>query len=96
MKNWKSKSGTQVYAGLRNQGSTCYLNTVLQILFMTDECRQAVMRLKVTVSKQLKKLFEDLERNVQASETRDIIHSLGINNVCRQERASECFSENIK
>ncbi|XP_035285170.1 ubiquitin carboxyl-terminal hydrolase 40-like [Anguilla anguilla] len=86
----------KTYSGVRNQGSTFYLNTVLQILFMTDECRQAVMRLNEadgkTVSKQLKKLFENLERN-QVPDTSGIIHSLGITDVYRQEDASECFQK---
>ncbi|XP_035286259.1 ubiquitin carboxyl-terminal hydrolase 47-like [Anguilla anguilla] len=40
----KKGANPKTYSGLQNQGSTCYLNTVLQILFMTDECREAVMR----------------------------------------------------
>uniref|UniRef100_A0A096LYE6 USP domain-containing protein n=1 Tax=Poecilia formosa TaxID=48698 RepID=A0A096LYE6_POEFO len=33
------------YHGLYNHGATCYLNSVLQVLFMTEEFREAVIRL---------------------------------------------------
>uniref|UniRef100_A0A673HNY9 USP domain-containing protein n=1 Tax=Sinocyclocheilus rhinocerous TaxID=307959 RepID=A0A673HNY9_9TELE len=31
------------YNGLKNQGATCYLNAVLQCLFMTPKFREAVV-----------------------------------------------------
>ncbi|XP_035285178.1 putative ubiquitin carboxyl-terminal hydrolase 50 [Anguilla anguilla] len=63
---------------------------------MTDECREAVMRLNEAdgnpVSEELKKLFDKLNRN-QVPDTRGITHSLGIADVCRQEDASEYFKK---
>ena len=34
------------YCGLKNQGATCHLNTVLQALYMTPEFRQGLLKLQ--------------------------------------------------
>lgn len=37
------------YVGLSNQGATCYLNSLLQSLFMTPEFRTAIYKVKLIV-----------------------------------------------
>ena len=38
---WDSKKHTG-YVGLKNQGATCYMNSLLQALFFTNKLRKAV------------------------------------------------------
>ncbi|KAF3837140.1 hypothetical protein F7725_004604 [Dissostichus mawsoni] len=62
------------YHGLVNQGSTCYLNSVLQVLFMTKDFREAVERFPSEktehIDLQLQSLFGDLKR--RSAKTKDI------------------------
>ena len=39
--SWDSKKHTG-YVGLKNQGATCYMNSLLQTLYFTNELRRAV------------------------------------------------------
>uniref|UniRef100_A0A915HZM8 Ubiquitin carboxyl-terminal hydrolase n=1 Tax=Romanomermis culicivorax TaxID=13658 RepID=A0A915HZM8_ROMCU len=74
------------YTGLVNQAMTCYLNSLLQTLFMTPEFRNAVYRWE-SVSKddeaksipyQLQKLFLLLQTSDKpALETKDLTRSFG-------------------
>ncbi|XP_066910373.1 ubiquitin carboxyl-terminal hydrolase 47-like [Clytia hemisphaerica] len=75
------------YVGLVNQAMTCYLNSLLQTLFMTPEFRNALYRLRikqdlkdesVSIPYQLQKLFIQLETsNKRAVETTGLTKSFG-------------------
>ncbi|CAM4733622.1 unnamed protein product [Leuciscus chuanchicus] len=73
------------YCGLMNQGSTSYLNAVLQTLFMMQEYREGVMRLERRDDssdgdfiEELKSLFNKLDKEYYPVSTVAISKSLGI------------------
>ncbi|XP_056595743.1 uncharacterized protein LOC130414081 [Triplophysa dalaica] len=69
----------KMYKGINNTGGTCYLNTVLQILFMTEDFRKAVESLderkvdKNSLSYDLKRLFQNLENKSSTEQNIDKI-----------------------
>jgi ubiquitin carboxyl-terminal hydrolase 47 len=75
------------YAGLSNQGATCYLNGLLQTLFMTPEFRRAVYSWTYNSEKdgpahqciplQLQRLFGMLQLSKSAVTTIDLTKSFG-------------------
>ncbi|CAG0917184.1 unnamed protein product [Notodromas monacha] len=91
LKDKGSSSGTykrdSPYIGLVNQAMTCYLNSLLQTLFMTPEFRNALYRWEFDSSKeeeskslvfQLQKLFLSLETSWRHSvETTELTKSFG-------------------
>ncbi|XP_076016273.1 uncharacterized protein LOC143008402 isoform X2 [Genypterus blacodes] len=87
----------QKYNGLVNQGSTCYLNSVLQVLYMTDDFREAVDRHAKEnpdtecVDGQLKTLFDDLKQH--DAYTYLITKKLGIQRVLEQRDAAEYYEK---
>ncbi|XP_051982733.1 ubiquitin carboxyl-terminal hydrolase 47 [Xyrauchen texanus] len=91
------------FNGLKNQGATCYLNAVLQCLFMTQEFRHEVESYEPDPAEdcgednlllQLQKLFRQLSENVATSE--GITRCLGIRNVYEQQDAVEYYRKLLK
>ncbi|XP_071830491.1 ubiquitin carboxyl-terminal hydrolase 47-like isoform X3 [Apostichopus japonicus] len=86
----KSESG---YVGLVNQAMTCYLNSLLQTLYMTPEFRNAIYRLfsnsweyqgnddsnsSKSIPYQLQRLFVQLQTSIKRSvETTELTRSFG-------------------
>ncbi|CAJ1086152.1 ubiquitin carboxyl-terminal hydrolase 47 [Xyrichtys novacula] len=77
--------------GLENQGATCYLNSVLQVLFMTTEIHDRLdpdKKLQVA-DEELRNLFAQLKETTCGTE--NITKSLKIENVGQQRDAAECL-----
>ncbi|XP_064552476.1 ubiquitin carboxyl-terminal hydrolase 47 isoform X3 [Drosophila montana] len=77
--------GPRAYVGLVNQAMTCYLNSLLQALYMTPEFRNALYRWEFdndneakNIPYQLQKLFLNLQTSPKSSvETTDLTRSFG-------------------
>ncbi|XP_045919908.1 ubiquitin carboxyl-terminal hydrolase 47-like [Micropterus dolomieu] len=76
------------YYGLYNQGSTCYLNSILQVLFMTPEVHNRLDP-EIQTDLQLRNIFEGLKMKTCGTET--ITKTLGIADVYQQCDAAECL-----
>ncbi|KAM6894911.1 ubl carboxyl-terminal hydrolase 18-like isoform 3-T3 [Lycodopsis pacificus] len=74
--------------GLHNQGATCYLNSVLQVLSMTTEIHNRLNTTKET-DFHLINIFEDLKEATCRTET--ITAAFGIQDVHEQRDAAECL-----
>ncbi|XP_051874065.1 ubiquitin carboxyl-terminal hydrolase 47-like isoform X8 [Pristis pectinata] len=97
-----SKKSPKGFAGIHNQGATCYLNTLLQTLYMSPEVKDAINRLNekpiqskknlnknISIDHQLKELFEKLDAK-ETGNTHGITRNLGIK-VYKQQDVAEYF-----
>lgn len=83
--------------GLINEGMTCYLNAVLQMLFMTDQFRDSVLRLedkkrRKPQEENLPKALADVFRGLQGKQSvsaAEVIKALNITDVSAQQDAAE-------
>ncbi|XP_047447907.1 ubiquitin carboxyl-terminal hydrolase 47-like [Mugil cephalus] len=86
------------YNGLMNQGSTSYLNSVLQVLFMTKDFREAVKRKNDEstefIHHHLQNLFDVLEKGT--ADTDEVRLKLGIDTVYEQQDAAVCLEKILK
>uniref|UniRef100_G3Q681 USP domain-containing protein n=1 Tax=Gasterosteus aculeatus aculeatus TaxID=481459 RepID=G3Q681_GASAC len=74
-----NNAGTRsVHYGLYNQGATCYLNSVLQVLSMTTEIHDRLESGSKTTDDELKTLFKYLKE--ATGRTEDITESLEVEN----------------
>ncbi|XP_051741220.1 uncharacterized protein LOC127507818 isoform X3 [Ctenopharyngodon idella] len=86
------------HCGLENPDSTCYLNAVLQTLFMMKEFRQHVERVSSDDNfiSELKKLFKELEtQQERAVSAAGVTRSLSID-VYKQQDAAEHLHSILK
>ena len=80
---WDSRKLTG-HIGLKNQGATCYMNSLLQTLFFTNKFRKAVYQLPTenddsskSVSLALQRVFYELQYNDKPVGTKKLTKSFG-------------------
>jgi len=80
---WDSKKHTG-YVGLKNQGATCYMNSLLQVLYFTNHLRKNVYKMPTeaddsakSVGLALQRVFHDLQFNDKPVGTKKLTKSFG-------------------
>ncbi|KAI8341471.1 hypothetical protein BC941DRAFT_416983 [Chlamydoabsidia padenii] len=81
--NYNSKQMTG-YVGLKNQGATCYMNSLFQSLYCTNYFRKAVYQIPTehdeptkSVALALQRMFYNLQTNVSPVGTTELTRSFG-------------------
>lgn len=81
--SWDSKKHTG-YVGLKNQGATCYMNSLLQTLFFTNQLRKAVYKMPTesddtqrSVALALQRVFYELQFSDRPVGTKKLTKSFG-------------------
>uniref|UniRef100_UPI00398F23CA uncharacterized protein isoform X2 n=1 Tax=Pristiophorus japonicus TaxID=55135 RepID=UPI00398F23CA len=98
----RTRDNREKFGGLYNQGATCYLNTLLQTLYMTPEVKEAIIRFSektneklnkdTSICHQLKALFAQLDAK-QTANTHGITRNLGMSQqeIFKQQDIEEYF-----
>lgn len=80
---WDSKKHTG-FVGLKNQGATCYMNSLLQTLYFTNQLRKAVYKMPTeaddsskSVALALQRVFYDLQFSDKPVGTKKLTKSFG-------------------
>lgn len=80
---WDSKKHTG-YVGLKNQGATCYMNSLLQTLYFTNQLRKAVYKMPTesddstkSVALALQRVFYELQTSDKPVGTKKLTRSFG-------------------
>jgi len=81
--SWDSKKHTG-YVGLKNQGATCYMNSLLQVLYFTNLLRKAVYKMPTesddsqkSVALALQRVFHELQFHDKPVGTKKLTKSFG-------------------
>ncbi|XP_076737881.1 ubiquitin carboxyl-terminal hydrolase 47 isoform X2 [Maylandia zebra] len=77
------------FHGLKNQGATCYLNSIMQVFFMTPEIHDRLDPESQKIDQELRNIFERLKKGTCGTEK--ITKTLEIHNVSQQRDAADCL-----